>query len=433
MAEQGGTMRGGNRCIAPASLFFTLLLVVAARPVFAAATPLPPLRDGSVITGPGQFEHDGVLQIHGSVTLRQLDLDLRGPIHLDTGARLVLDHVRLRVSDPPGSPNGTSGLNCAGPAEIDIRDSEMTPVGSAHPMWEIRGRIDVRGFRTLNSEFHLYAAHASLHRLRIFELQLHPGTDLEGSDLDLVFLSDYLEPGQRVQFSDIPANKWFSRTLHLGGGAIAKLTHARAQIFLLYIQKHSDVTLAHLGRVQLALFPQCNGSMRLPRGRLGSARTPAIFPDAQHSDCSFHLSLNDVYVDTWDVYTGGHAHLTFDHSYIDELGVTDNAQVTVRNSVLFADWLAVGGEARVNISDSRVGALGMVAERPDLATSQVHVLGDAQVRFDHVRFDCGVYAGDHAKVIIADPRVAPKYIQRQQQGSVQMLSPVARQEQELPR
>lgn len=403
-----------------ARLALALLLTIAVRPTHAA-TPLPPLRDGSVITGPGSFEHDGVLQIRGSVTLRNLDLDLRGPIHVDAGAHLVLDHVRLRVSDPPGMPNGTSGLTCAGPAAIVIRDSTMTPAGAAHPMWEIRGSIEVHGFQTLNSEFHLHAAQANLQRLRIFELQLHPGTHLTGQDLDLVFLSDSLEPGERIRFSDIPADQWFSRTLHLGGGATAALSHARAKLFLLYIQKNDDVTLAHLGRVQLALFPRCSGRLRLPRGRFGRTGHPVLFPEPKLSDCTFRISLSDVNVDTWDVYTGGHADLSLDQSYIDELGAGDQAHVTVRNSVLLADWLSIGGAARVDVSHSTVGSLSMAGERPDLATSQVHVFGGAVVRFDRVRFDCGIYAGDHARVVVQDPGVAPQYIRREQQASVQVL------------
>lgn len=413
-----------SRCMRATGLILAILLVFVVYPA-SAATPLPPLRDGSVITGPGTFEHEGVLHVRGNVTLRNLDLDLRGPIRVDAGAHLMLDHVHLRVSDPPGTPNGTSGLTCAGPAAMVIRDSTMAPVGAAHPMWEIHGSIDVHGFQTLNSEFHLYAAQAKLQQLRIFELQLHPGTHLTGRDLDLVFLSDYLKPGERLRFSDIPAGQWFSRTLDLGGGSTAALTHARAQIFLLYIQKNNDVTLAHLGRVQLALFPHCNGRLRLPRGRLGNADHPAVFPEPKQSDCAFHLSLNDVNVDTWDVYAGGHANLTFDHSYIDELGVGDQARVTVRNSVLLADWLSVGGTAQVDVSDSRVGALSMAGERPDLATSQVHVFGDAVVRFDRVRFDCGIYAGNHARVMVHAPGTAPNYIQREQQASVQVLPAVA--------
>ncbi len=417
-------MRPRSHSFGIAGLALALVLTTAVR-LAHAATPLPPLRDGSVITGPGSFVHNGVLQVRGRVTLRNLDLDLRGPIHVDTGAHLTLDHVHLRISDPPGTPNGTSGLTCAGPATIVIRDSAMIPVGAAHPMWEIRGSIEVHGFQTLNSEFHLYAAQANLQQLRIFELQLHPGTHLTGRNLDLVFLSDYLQPGERIRFSDIPSGQWFSRTLHLGGGATAALTHARAGLFLLYIQEHDDVTLAHLGRVQLALFPRCSGRLHLPRGRFGRPGHPVIFPEPKQSDCTFRISLNDVNVDTWDVYTGGHADLSFDQSYIDELGADGQAHVTVRNSVLLADWLSIGGAARVDVSHSTVGALSMAGARPDLATSQVHVLGSAVARFDRVRFDCGIYAGDHARVTVQEPVVAPQSIRRKQQASVQVLPPAA--------
>ena len=414
-------MRVWSRFICAGSLCAAMLLAAATLPAAAATTPLPPLRNGSVVTGPGQFRHDGPLRIHGNVTLRQMDLDLRGPIQVDAGARLVLDHVHLRISDPPGTPNGTSGLACAGPADIVIRDSQMTPVGAAHPMWELRGRLDVDGFQTLNSEFHLHGVQARLRRLRIFELQVHPGTQLQGDDLDLVFLSDFVASADRLRFSHIPSGQWFSRTLHLGGGAVARLTHARAQIFLVYIQGHGNVALSHLGRVQIALFPHCSGRLHLPRGHLGSAARPAIFPDPKQSDCAFRVSLDDVNVDTWDVYTGGHARLTLDHSYVDELNAFDDAHVTIRNSVLLADWLAIGGHAQVRVSHSRVGALSMVRERPDLATSQVRVTGDARARFGHVRFDCGIYAGDRAHVTIVAPAAPPTYVHREQQASVVML------------
>ena len=91
--------------------------------------PLPVLKDGTVIDEKTEFRHDGPLLIAGKVKLKGISLDLRGPTTLAPGADLELDDVHIRVSDPPGSPNGTSGLLCDGPAKISIRHSTLTVEG----------------------------------------------------------------------------------------------------------------------------------------------------------------------------------------------------------------------------------------------------------------------------------------------------------------
>ncbi len=124
-------------------------------PINAAEEPLPPLHDGVVITGPGQFEQLTELKIHGKVTLKNLVLDLKAPVVLSAGATLVLEEVQISISDAAGTANGSSGLRCDGPAHIVIRNSTMAPAGSAHPIWMIKGKVDVENFQTENSEFHL--------------------------------------------------------------------------------------------------------------------------------------------------------------------------------------------------------------------------------------------------------------------------------------
>ena len=135
-------------------------------------TALPSVHDGLVLSGPGEFLHEGELFVQGRVTLRNLTLHLAGPIRVAEDATLEFDNVHLLVSDPEGAPNGTSGLRCEGPAHIIIRQSTMTPLGSAHPMWLLKGELDLDGFATTNSEFHLDHVRARLNRLKIFELEM---------------------------------------------------------------------------------------------------------------------------------------------------------------------------------------------------------------------------------------------------------------------
>ena len=310
-------------------------------PSFAIAeTPLPPIHDGAVLTGPGEFRHDGELFILGKVTLRQMTLALHGPIRVSAGATLELDDVHLVVSDPDGAPNGTSGLRCEGPAHVIVRHSTMAPAGSAHPMWQLQGDVNVDDFATTNSEFHLNRVQARLHRLKIFELEISHQSQVTADGLDLVFLSTHSSDDDHLRFENVPVDRAFTQALALGSGANAELKDARIQFFLLYMHGRADATLAHMDRVQLAISPECDGTLRLPKGRLGSAAQPAVFPDAKNSNCPFRLALNDVNVDTWDVYAAGHAHLTLEDSQIDELVANDHAAIEVRNSNVYADWLA---------------------------------------------------------------------------------------------
>ncbi len=396
------------------SLRTLIALVPIALPALSfAETPLPPLRDGAVITGPGEFRHDGELFIQDKVTLRHMKLALHGPIRIATGATFELDDVNLVVSDPEGAPNGTSGLRCEGSARVIVHRSTMAPAGSAHPMWQLRGDVEVDGFATTNSEFHLNQAEARLDQLKIFELEISHQSRVTAHGLDLVFLSTHSADDDHLRFENIPVDRPFTQTLELGSGAHAELHEARIQLFLLYLHSHADATLAHIDRVQLAIAPDCNGTLRLPKGRLGSAAQPAAFPDAKNSNCPFRLWLNDVNVDTWDVYAAGHAKLTLEDSQIDELVANDHAEINVRHSNVYADWLAIAGDASVTIYNSTVGALSLADQRPDLATSQVRVSGRARATFTRVRFDCGIVALDNAVVSITRSVTSPRYLRHE--------------------
>ena len=375
-----------------------------------AQQPLPPLHDGAVLSGPGEFRHDGELLVSGKVTLKQMKLALHGPIRVAAGATLELDDVHLLISDPEGAPNGTSGLRCEGPAHVIVRHSTMDPAGSAHPMWGLQGNVEVNGFATTNSEFHLNQVEARLDDLKIFELEISHQSRVTAHGLELVFLSTHSSDDDHLHFESIPVDRDVTQTLELGSGAHAELTRARIQFFLLYAHGHTEATLAHMDRVQLAISPECEGTLSLPRGRLGTEAQPATFPDPAKSNCPFRLRLNDVNVDTWDVYAAGHAKLTLENSQIDELVATDHAAIVVRNSDVYADWLAVARDATISIDNSTVGALRLAAQRPDLATSQIRVTGNGRATFTGVRFDCGIVAEDDGKVAISRAVMAPKYM-----------------------
>jgi hypothetical protein len=167
-----------------------------------------------------------------------------------------------------------------------------------------------------------------------------------------------------------------------------------------------------MGRVQLAMFPHCRGNLRLPSGHVGSDKTPVVVPTPEASDCAFRFTLSDVNVDTWDVYAGGNAELSFTDSRIDELTANERAKLTVRHSEIYADWLSLAGDAELHVEDSTVGALRLASERPDLATSQIRLSGRSHASFTRVRFDCGVMAKDDAQVEIRDPVAPPKYVRK---------------------
>jgi len=375
-----------------------------------AQRALPPLHDGAVLSGPGEFQHDGELFVQGRVTLRDMTLHLYGPIRVAAGATLQIENVHLLVSDPAGAPNGTSGLRCEGPSHVVIRQSTMDPVGSAHPMWLLKGDLDVNGFTTANSEFHLDHVHGQLNQLKIFELEISRESQVMAHGLNLVFLSTHSSEDDHLRFENVPVDQAFTRTLDLGSGAHAQLTDARIQFFLLYVHGRSTADLEHMDRVQLALSPDCEGALRLPKGRLGSASEPAVFPEPRASNCPFRITLKDVNVDTWDVYAGGNAKLALNDSQIDELIASGHASLTVRNSDVYADWLGVNDDASITIENSTVGALGLAAKRPDLATSQVRVTGRGRASFKKVRFDCGVLAEDDSVVSIMQSVQPPKYV-----------------------
>jgi hypothetical protein len=391
-----------------------ILLVLVMFPGIAAVaeTPLPTLHDGSVISGPGEFRHNGELKISGKVVLSHLTLNLHGPIVVDEGATLDLNDVHLIISDPPDRPNGTSGLRCLGPAAVILKDSTMEPAGSAHPMWLLKGKIKVDNFQTKNSEFHLDHADAHMERLKIFELEISHSSRVTAKDLDLVFLSTHTSDDDNLQISDIPVQTSFSRNLAFGSGAQADLKNTKIELFLVYVHGKSKVNLSRIGKAQLAMFPQCRGKMRLPNGVLGSDKQPVSVPASGESDCPFQFSLNEVNVDTWDVYADGQADLTFDQSRIDELVLRGNAKVRVTNSEIFADWLGASGDAQLSVESSTVGALRLAKERPDLATSQIRLSGKSHSIFSRVRFDCGIVAEDTAVAEINNSAVPPSYARK---------------------
>ena len=387
-----------------------LLSILSSPATLFADRPLPALSNGAVISGPGEFRHDGELFVHGHVALKHMKLALHGPIRVAAGGTLEMDDVQLQIWDPEGAPNGTSGLHCDGPAHIIVRRSTMAPAGSAHPMWGLQGEVDVDGFATINSEFHLNHVKARLNQLKIFELEISHESSVTAKGLDLVFLSTHTSEDDHVRFENIPVDKPFSRTLALGSGARAEFADTRMQLFLVYVHGHADAVLALIDRVQLAIAPECEGTLHLPRGRLGSANAPAVFPDRAKSNCPFRISLEDVNVDTWDVYAAGQARLTLEHSQIDELVASGHAAINVRHSDVYADWLAVAGDASIHVEDSTVGALRLARERPDLATSQIRVTGRGVATFTGVRFDCGIVAEDDGQVSITHSAAAPKYM-----------------------
>jgi len=394
------------------NLGYPLTFLLASVAAAAAGQSLPALHDGSVVTGPGQFRHDGPLRIDGHVILRRLSLDLHGPITVASGATFELEDVHLTVSDPPNAQNGTSGLKCEGPARIIVRNSTMEASGSAHPMWLLRGELEVDNFQTKNSEFHLDQANARLRQFKIFELEISHQSRVAANQLGLVFLSTHTGDEDRLNISGIAAGEPFTRKLNLGSGATADLTDVTAQLFLVYVHGRSEVTLSHMGRVQLAMFPQCKGKLELPQGRVGTSSAPVVVPTPGASDCPFRFTLDDVNVDTWDVYAGGGADLTFTNSRIDELTASGNAKITVRRSDVFADWLALVSDAELLVEDSTVGALRLASERPDLATSQIRLNGRSRAVFTRVRFDCGIVASDNAQVKMRDSVVPPAYVRK---------------------
>ncbi|HEX3820412.1 MAG TPA: hypothetical protein VHW45_08770 [Candidatus Sulfotelmatobacter sp.] len=397
------------------------VLFAASLPAFAQKI-LPPLVDGTVVQARGTYRHDGPLYIQGKVKLSGIDLDLRGPMTVAAGADLELDHVNLEVSDPTHSANGASGLHCEGPAKITIRNSKMTERGSAHPMWRLQGQLNVDDFQTQNSEFHLDHVKANLTNFSIFELEISHSSEVVGKHLRLVFLSTHTGDHEKLEFSDIPAKQPFSRTMRMGSEAQADLTDVEAELFLVYVHGRSDVTLNRIERAQLAMFPTCHGTLTLPHGRVGSTASPVIIPDPNVSDCQFRFRLADVNADTWDVYAGTDADLTFTDSVIDELNADGHAKVLVRDSEVYADWLSLGGDAKVKVENSTVGAQRLAAERPDLATSQVRLSGNAEAAFDRVKFDCGVVAGGSSNLRITDSVAPPTYL-RQADKAVVNIKP----------
>jgi hypothetical protein len=403
--------------VASSSAQLALLVLLLSVPVLAQ-TPLPPLKDGTVINDKGSYRHDGALHIDGHVKLQDIDLDLRGPITVAAGANLEFENVRINVSDPPHSANGTSGLRCEGPATITIRHSKMAAIGSAHPIWSLKGTVTVDDFQTVNSEFHLDHVQARLTDFSIFELEVSHVSAVVGKHLRLVFLSTHTGDDERLEFSDIPADQPFSRKLRMGSLAQADLTDTSAQLFLLYVHGKTQVILNRIARAQLAIFPRCRGTLSLPRGQLGTSASPVIIPDASAPDCPFRFQLADVNADTWDVYAGGDADLTFKNSVIDELTADGHAKISVRDSELYADWLSFAGDARLSVEDSTVGAQRLAAQRPDLATSQVRLGDHSHASFHHVKFDCGIVAGGNSTVIVRDPLISPTYIRQMDAATV---------------
>jgi hypothetical protein len=399
-------------------IFLSILSLMYA-PLAIAQKPLPVLQDGTVLDAKAEFRQEGPLRISGHVRLKGISLDLRGPTTVAAGADLELDDVKITVSDPPGSANGTSSLHCEGPAKITIRHSSMQAQGSAHPIWILNGDLTVNDFQTTNAEFHLDHVQAKLDNFSIFELEISKASHVTGRDLRLVFLSTHTSDAEDVNFSDIPADTPFSQKLQMGSQATADLTDTTIKLFLMYVHGHSHASLKQIGRAQLAFFPACRGQLKLPHGMVGVAEKPVVVPEPGASDCQFRFQMENVNADTWDVYAGGEADLTFTDSVIDELTANGHARVTVKNSDVYADWLSLGGNAHLLVDHSTVGAQRLAAERPDLATSQVRAHGKSQAAFENVTFDCGVLAGEDATITIRNPVKSPTYLRRAGRATIE--------------
>jgi hypothetical protein len=397
---------------------FLYLFLTVAFPAFGQKT-LPALNDGTVIDENAEYRHDGSLSIAGRVKLKGISLDLRGAITVASGADLELEDVHINVSDPTASPNCARGLRCEGPAKIRIHRSTMTTLGSAHPIWWLQGDVAVDDFQTTNSEFHLDHVQATLENVTIFELEISHYSHVIGRHLRLVFLSTHTGKDEKLVFSDIPANQPFSGKLNMGSLARADLTDVTTQLFLLYVHGSSEVSLSRIGRAQLAIAPACQGIFKLPHGRVGSAKILVIVPEPDASNCPFRLRLNEVNADTWDVYAGAEADLTFTNSVIDELTANGHAKLTIHDSDVYPDWLFLAGDAQSQVDHSTIGAQRLAAQRPDLPTSQVRVHGHSNATFDHVIFDCGVVATGNSTTVIRDSVTSLKYIRRSEPVTVQ--------------
>ena len=404
------------------SLFLCLFLLVALPA--PAQKSLPELKDGTIIHEKSLYRHDGPLRIEGHVKIQGVEIDLRGPITVAAGADVEFEDVKLRVSDPINSANGASGLRCEGPAKITIRRSSMAVVGSAHPIWVLQGNVIVDDFQTVNSEFHLDHVRADLTNFTIFELEISRASEVVGRHLRLVFLSTHTSDDEHLDFSDIPANQPFTRKLRMGSLAQADLTDTSAELFLLYVHGKSEVSLNRIGRAQLSIAPDCHGKLTLPHGMVGSATSPVVVPAPGASDCPFLFHLNAVNADTWDVYAGGNADLEFTNSVIDELTANGHAKLSVHDSEIYADWLSLAEDAQLQVDHSTVGAQRLVAQRPDLATTQVRLGGHSRATFDHVKFDCGIVVRDGANLIIRDPVISPNYIRQSDRATINTEPPL---------
>jgi hypothetical protein len=67
-----------------------------------------------------------------------------------------------------------------------------------------------------------------------------------------------------------------------------------------------------------------------------------------------------------------------------------------------------------------VGALRLAKERPDLATSEIHMAGRGRAAFSGVRFDCGIVAADDAQIDVNNAVVPPKYARHAGNSSIRM-------------
>jgi len=75
--------------------------------------------------------------------------------------------------------------------------------------------VDVDGFDTTNSEFHLDHVRAQFKRLNIFELEISKASQVTANHLNLVFLSTHTADADHLQFSGIPTEKAFSKEMNL--------------------------------------------------------------------------------------------------------------------------------------------------------------------------------------------------------------------------
>ena len=85
MSMYAGVLRWQRNGISACLRIAGMLFPISSGGSADAQQPLPALHDGVVLSGPGEFRHDGELFVQGKVTLKDLTLHLHGPIRIAAG------------------------------------------------------------------------------------------------------------------------------------------------------------------------------------------------------------------------------------------------------------------------------------------------------------------------------------------------------------